>query len=147
VYEWTEDLPPGWYWQANPRDGWLIGSDGSNFELAAVGDDTINLREIPHVLAQRMPGKPCELTVRLEVIGDEASVDLRIVIDRDLVARFAWRLDGEDWREIATPFPVAPGFWTGADLGIFAVSPMGTENLPVASFTNLALSETGGVPA
>lgn len=188
---WREDLPPGWYWQANPAEGWVRDSGPGRFELAAVPDDTVNLREIPHVLSQRLPGGPSEFTVRLELVGDtvdsragivmlgrsygwiglrrrpggvlaveaatggearvekvlsstvvapDAVVELRVRSDRSANATFAWRHGDEEWREIAPSFPIAPGFWTGADLGIFATSSIGTEAPPVARFSELHLT-------
>ena len=77
---WTGSLPPGWHWQANPADEWLVDSGPGRFALSAVPGDTVNLRETPHVLAQRLPGVAFDAEVDLHLAGAVAGTRAGIVL-------------------------------------------------------------------
>jgi len=76
-------LGRAWYWQANPRDDWARLEAGV-LRLRAVADDPVNLREIPHLLAQRLPLGASSTSVRLDAgdLADGARAGLAIVGER-----------------------------------------------------------------
>ncbi|WP_231745517.1 glycoside hydrolase 43 family protein [Arthrobacter sp. EpRS71] len=80
-------LRPQWHWQANPRDEWLSTCGGGHLILRPQANDPINLRELPNVLAQILPGEPSTFTTTLEL--DDVPVGTRagVVV---LGQRYAW---------------------------------------------------------
>jgi beta-xylosidase len=50
-----DGLNPLWHWQANPRPGWATAREGT-LDLLGPGTDGGNLRTLPQVLAQQLPG-------------------------------------------------------------------------------------------
>ena len=174
---WRDGIGPQWYWQANPQPEWAHTEDGT-LSLLAVADDPTNLRELPHVLARRLPADACEATVTVELDphaapgtragmvvlglrycwwgllstpdgvvvtaghggegrGERAlprvpmpgagRVELRLVADAMGRVAFSYRVPGGDWVSAPDTFQAAPGFWVGADVGLFATSPIGAE--------------------
>lgn len=175
--DWTEGIGRQWYWQANPRDEWWTAEGDGSLRLRAMPGDPVNLRELPNVLAQRLPAEPCEVTVSVELedpvtqaraglvvlglrycwlglvstddgvvvtagSGGETrketrllapvevsgrQVELRARFEADGAARLSWRAPGGGWADVPASFRASPGFWVGADVGVFATSPVGSS--------------------
>ncbi|MFC8371358.1 family 43 glycosylhydrolase [Streptomyces sp. NPDC057238] len=72
-----DDFPGGrfgrqWSWTANPRDGWATQHSGDGLRLACVRSaDAHDLRRLPNVLTQRLPGDPSVIEVELRLDGEE----------------------------------------------------------------------------
>ncbi|HIZ36031.1 MAG TPA: glycoside hydrolase 43 family protein [Candidatus Ruania gallistercoris] len=56
--DFTGPLNPKWHWQANPDPDWYARTD-RQLVLAAVGNDLGDLRQLPQVLSQQLPGLAC----------------------------------------------------------------------------------------
>jgi beta-xylosidase len=171
---WTSERPGSqWHWQANPQVGWLRTDDG-RARLTAVANDAGNLRVLPQVLAQTIPGKSAEMTVplnrvdgppgtragvavlgrtyawaglrvTLEGLAIEAGiaqdgaeevvtlrepvlssqVEVRVRIDDTAACHLDVRTDDGPWRAVVADFPATADGWVGAELGVFATSPIG----------------------
>jgi beta-xylosidase len=74
----TDDHFPGgrygrqWQWTANPRDGWATQHSADGLRLTCVrSSDAHDLRKLPNVLTQRLPGTPCAVEVGLRLDGAE----------------------------------------------------------------------------
>ncbi|MCO4694875.1 glycoside hydrolase 43 family protein [Streptomyces sp. RO-S4] len=125
-----DDFPGGrpgrqWQWTANPRDGWATHHSADGLRLTCVRTpDAHDLRALPNVLTQRLPGTPCtvEVDLRLDdgepgaraglaVLGDAYSwIGLRRGTDGTvhLVHRFA-ETAAEQERDAAPPRPAPDG--------------------------------------
>ncbi|GAA1594949.1 MULTISPECIES: glycoside hydrolase family 43 protein [Kribbella] len=66
-------LAPQWAWYANPDTAWSAGPADGLLTLHAVADDAGDLRELGHILGQRLPGQPASL--RTTLYPDRMSVD------------------------------------------------------------------------
>ncbi|WP_371556812.1 glycoside hydrolase 43 family protein [Streptomyces longwoodensis] len=72
-----DDFPGGrygrqWQWTANPRAGWATQHSGDGLRLACLRTpDAHDLRKLPHVLTQRLPGAPSVVEVDLELHAQE----------------------------------------------------------------------------
>ncbi|KUN38831.1 glycoside hydrolase [Streptomyces longwoodensis] len=72
-----DDFPGGrygrqWQWTANPRAGWATEHSGDGLRLACVRTpDAHDLRRVPHVLTQRLPGAPSIVEVDLALRTEE----------------------------------------------------------------------------
>ncbi|MFH8242325.1 family 43 glycosylhydrolase [Streptomyces sp. G6] len=72
-----DDFPGGrfgrqWSWTANPRDGWATQHSGDGLRLACVRSaDAHDLRRLPNVLTQRLPGVPSAVEVDLRLDAEE----------------------------------------------------------------------------
>ncbi|MEG8280150.1 glycoside hydrolase family 43 protein [Streptomyces sp. AHA2] len=72
-----DDFPGGrhgrqWQWTANPADGWATQHSGDGLRLTCVRTgDAHDLRRLPHVLTQRLPGTPCTAEVELRLDSHE----------------------------------------------------------------------------
>ncbi|MEJ1200149.1 family 43 glycosylhydrolase [Streptomyces sp. CCNWLW230] len=72
-----DDFPGGrfgrqWSWTANPRDGWATQHSGDGLRLACVRSaDAHDLRKLPNVLTQRLPGDPAVIEVELRLDSEE----------------------------------------------------------------------------
>ncbi len=169
-------LGPLWHWQANPADGWAELRGDGRLRLPALGDDPGNLRELPRVLGQTLPGGPGNVTVELSLEADRpgtraglvvlgeryawvgleltdagprlvcwtggagpeeepagdpipaaARVQLRLDWETDARCRFGWRTDDHAWRPAGAGFDAVAGRWIGAEIGLFATAPIGSE--------------------
>lgn len=60
-------LGPQWHWQANPDPVWSELRGDGRLRLPALPGDPGNLRELPQVLGQTLPGQPTMITVDLEL--------------------------------------------------------------------------------
>jgi beta-xylosidase len=174
----SPELGRQWHWQANPRDDWAHQCGGGHLVLKPKANDPVNLRELPNVLGQILPGTPSTFTTSLElqdvpvgtragvvvlgmkyawlgiirtaegyVLGDGAGgegpheqrlgrsialpgarIELQIRTDGTPRSTFAWRSGpGEPWEVQGWNFEVVKGQWIGAELGLFATSPLGSE--------------------
>ncbi|WP_345710599.1 glycoside hydrolase family 43 protein, partial [Kineococcus glutinatus] len=88
-----------WYWQANPGDGWARAG-GGRLELCGPATDAGNLRGLPQVLAQQLPGTGCRWTCTLELDGPVGARAGVTVLGRS----YSWcgvRLDGTGTRLVA----------------------------------------------
>lgn len=175
--DWRAGIAPFWYWQGNPDDAWATTPGDGTLRLLAPTDDAGNLRQLAHVLGQRLPARPCRARVTLELPdaavgtraglvvlgrryswvglvrtpfgvevsaahGGESPVEqpLTIPVALDAGTRveleatsdgaglgLRWRTEGRDWTQAAEGLPLSPGVWVGADVGLFATAPIGTE--------------------
>ncbi len=72
-----DDFPGGrpgrqWQWTANPRDGWATHHFADGLRLTCVRTpDAHDLRALPNVLTQRLPGTPCAVEVDLRLDDGE----------------------------------------------------------------------------
>jgi hypothetical protein len=72
-----DDFPGGrfgrqWTWTANPKEGWATQHSADGLRLTCVRSaDAHDLRRLPHVLTQRLPGDPCTVEVELRLDGEE----------------------------------------------------------------------------
>jgi beta-xylosidase len=174
----TATLGPQWHWQANPQHGWAHQCGGGHLVLRPKANDPVNLRELPNVLGQILPGTPSTFTTSLElqdvppgtragvvVLGQKyawlgivrtsegyvlgsgtggdgpheqapgrrvmlpgSRIELQIRTDGTPRSTFAWRTGpGEPWEVQGWNFEVVEGRWIGAELGIFATSPLGSQ--------------------
>lgn len=125
-----DDFPGGrygrqWQWTANPRDGWATQHSADGLRLTCVRSaDVHDLRTLPNVLTQRLPGRPCAVEVELRlasevpgaraglaVLGDAFSwIGLQRGADGtvDLVHRFAEQV-AEAERDAGHPRPAPEG--------------------------------------
>jgi beta-xylosidase len=171
-------LGPQWHWQANPRESWSFQGGGGQLVLRPQANDPVNLRELPNVLGQILPGTPSTFTTTLElddvpagtragvvvlgqkyawlgivrtadgyVLGsgtggegpheqplgrpvplDGPRIELQIRTDGTPRSTFAWRAGpGLPWEVQGWSFEVVEGKWIGAELGLFAASPLGSQ--------------------
>lgn len=166
---------PQWSWQANPKPDWLSGGSRGELILRGASTDTGNLRNVPQVLGQPLPGLPCRASVSFGLEGGIGSRAGVVVLGRDylwaglrqsedgLRAVVAWRRSGERLdstildeplkstsltvrlstdavanvsivleadgfqKELCDIFTAESGQWIGAELGLFAAAPLGTE--------------------
>jgi hypothetical protein len=72
-----DDFPGGrfgrqWQWTANPQAGWATQHSGDGLRLACVRSaGAHDLRTVPHVLTQRLPGTPVAVEVDLRLHSEE----------------------------------------------------------------------------
>ncbi|WP_030180051.1 glycoside hydrolase 43 family protein [Streptomyces sp. NRRL S-813] len=84
-----DDFPGGrygrqWQWTANPRHGWATEHSGDGLRLTCVRTaGAHDLRTLPHVLTQRLPGRPCavEVDLRLDSAEPGARAGLAVLGD------------------------------------------------------------------
>ncbi|MEU8653115.1 family 43 glycosylhydrolase [Streptomyces sp. NPDC048737] len=88
-----DDFPGGrfgrqWQWTANPQDGWATQHSGDGLRLSCLRTaDAHDLRKLPHVLTQRLPGTPSAVEVELELHGEEPGTRAGLAVLGDA---FAW---------------------------------------------------------
>jgi beta-xylosidase len=72
-----DDFPGGrygrqWQWTANPQDGWATHHSGDGLRLTcARTSDAHDLRRLPNLLTQRLPGTPVAVEVELRLHSEE----------------------------------------------------------------------------
>lgn len=72
-----DDFPGGrfgrqWQWTANPQPGWATHHSGDGLRLTCVRSaDAHDLRRLPNVLTQRLPGTPSAVEVELRLHSEE----------------------------------------------------------------------------
>jgi beta-xylosidase len=88
-----DDFPGGrygrqWQWTANPGDGWATQHSGDGLRLTCVRSaDAHDLRKLPNVLTQRLPGTPCTVEVELRLDSDEPGARAGLAVLGDA---FGW---------------------------------------------------------
>lgn len=88
-----DDFPGGrhgrqWQWTANPQDGWTTQHSGDGLRLGCVRSaDAHDLRKLPHVLTQRLPGMPCTVEVELRLDSEEPGARAGLAVLGDA---FSW---------------------------------------------------------
>lgn len=88
-----DDFPGGrygrqWQWAANPRDGWATQHSGDGLRLTCVRSATAgDLRTLPQVLTQRLPGRPCTIEVDLRLDSEEPGAGAGLAVLGDA---FCW---------------------------------------------------------
>jgi beta-xylosidase len=80
--DFTHGLSPLWRWQANPGTGWASVDDGE-LRLAGAPNDTGNLRTLPQVLGQPLPGLDCAFITSVRIRGPIGSRAGVTVLGRD----------------------------------------------------------------
>jgi beta-xylosidase len=108
---------------------------GTRAGVVVLGDEYawVGLVRTPagvHVVCRRSVSSGREDTLaQAAVPGDE--VDLRVTTDAVGSVRFAWRSSPEEgWREVDPPYAASVGRWIGAEVGLFAVAPWGSQSGP-----------------
>ncbi|MFD5742303.1 glycoside hydrolase 43 family protein [Streptomyces massasporeus] len=88
-----DDFPGGrhgrqWQWTANPGEGWATQHSGDGLRLTCVRSaDAHDLRKLPNLLTQRLPGKPCTVEVELRLDSDEPGARAGLAVLGDA---FGW---------------------------------------------------------
>ncbi|MFE9499920.1 glycoside hydrolase family 43 protein [Streptomyces collinus] len=125
-----DDFPGGrygrqWQWTANPGDGWAVRHSADGLRLTCVRSPGAgDLRVLPHVLTQRLPGRPGTAEVELRLDGTEPGARAGLAVLGDayawiglerggdgtvrLVHRFAEAGAGPE-RDAARPAPAPAG--------------------------------------
>ncbi|MFF6998666.1 family 43 glycosylhydrolase [Streptomyces sp. NPDC008313] len=81
-----DDFPGGrfgrqWQWTANPRDGWATQHSADGLRLSCVRTaDAHDLRRLPHVLTQRLPGRPAAVEVDLALGAGQPGARAGLVV-------------------------------------------------------------------
>ena len=88
-----DDFPGGrfgrqWSWTANPRDGWAIRHSADGLRLTCVRTaGAHDLRTLPNVLTQRLPGRPSAVEVGLRLHSEEPGARAGLAVLGDA---FGW---------------------------------------------------------
>ncbi|MFE2565206.1 glycoside hydrolase family 43 protein [Streptomyces mirabilis] len=88
-----DDFPGGrfgrqWQWTANPQDGWATQHSGDGLRLSCVRTvDAHDLRRLPNVLTQRLPGAPATVEVELRLDSEEPGARAGLAVLGDA---FSW---------------------------------------------------------
>jgi beta-xylosidase len=80
-------LGPHWHWQANPHPEWAQLPGDGTLRLGVQAMDSGNLRELPCVLSQQLPGRPSEVTTGLRLESDVSGARAGLVV---LGIDYAW---------------------------------------------------------
>lgn len=82
--DFADGIGPQWAWQANPEPHWAAAGPG--LRLACVDTGTADLRQMPNLLGQRLPGDPFRATTTMRLDGEAgARAGLAVVGDT-----YAW---------------------------------------------------------
>jgi beta-xylosidase len=81
------ELAPIWHWQANPRPEWYDAPKGGSLRLAVLPDDDGDLRNLPQVLGQQLPGRPTTITTSVRLEGGQAGARAGLAV---LGRSYAW---------------------------------------------------------
>ena len=76
-----------WHWQANPQSNWARLPGDGTLHLAVPAVDRGNLREIPCVLSQQLPGRPSEVTTSIRLDSDVTGARAGLLV---LGIDYAW---------------------------------------------------------
>lgn len=88
-----DDFPGGrlgrqWSWTANPQDGWATQHSGDGLRLTCVRTpDAHDLRRLPNILTQRLPGTPVAVDVELRLPSEESGARAGLTVIGDA---FSW---------------------------------------------------------
>ncbi|TDV57565.1 glycoside hydrolase family 43 protein [Actinophytocola oryzae] len=83
----TTTLAPRWYWQANPDPDWCLLPGDGTLHLRVLPDDVGDLRLLPRVLGQQLPGRPSTWTTSLTLGPAEPGTRAGLVV---LGGEYAW---------------------------------------------------------
>ncbi|MFE0474433.1 family 43 glycosylhydrolase [Streptomyces sp. NPDC058947] len=89
-WQWTANPPPlsASLERGDPHDGWATHHSGDGLRLTCVRSaDAHDLRRLPNVLTQRLPGKPCAVEVELRLDSDEPGARAGLAVLGDA---FSW---------------------------------------------------------
>ena len=144
------ELGRQWSWQANPDPAWWsLRAEPGHLRLACRQTGTTDLRQLPNVLGQRLPGAPCTVTTSVSLASTAVGARAGLVV---LGKDYAWAgvemtpdgpvlvcagerrplpsataeltlhagPDGECRFMFGEPFSATAGHWIGATLGLFA---------------------------
>lgn len=84
--DFTGPLQPKWHWQANPGPGWARTGEG-HLDLHPVANDLGDLRLLPQLLGQQLPGVPCTFRTSVHLAGGTEGTRTGLVL---LGAEYAW---------------------------------------------------------
>lgn len=76
-----------WHWQANPDPGWLVLDGAGTLRLRVLSDDIGDLRLLPRVLGQPLPGRPSTWTTSLTLGPAAVGARAGLVV---LGTEYAW---------------------------------------------------------
>lgn len=79
-------LAPAWHWQANPEPDWYR-TGGSALDLSHLPNDRGDLRDLPQVLGQLLPGWPVTVHARLTLGSPAAGARAGLTV---LGHRYSW---------------------------------------------------------
>ena len=79
--DFTDGIHDGWYWQANPGQGWARTEAGT-LHLTGPANDSGNLRLLPQLLGQQLPGRACAAAVTVSLDGIEGARAGVVVLGR-----------------------------------------------------------------
>ncbi|MEU5593501.1 family 43 glycosylhydrolase [Streptomyces sp. NPDC020298] len=88
-----DDFPGGrygrqWQWTANPQDGWATQHSADGLRLTCVRTPGAHdLRKLPHILTQRLPGTPATVEVELTLHSEEPGARAGLTVLGDA---FGW---------------------------------------------------------
>jgi beta-xylosidase len=83
--DFTHGIGPQWSWQANPEPHWAAA--GSHLRLACVDTGTHDLRRLPNLLGQRLPGDPFRAATTLSLDGGDVGARAGLAVVGDT---YAW---------------------------------------------------------
>ncbi|MFI9546618.1 family 43 glycosylhydrolase [Streptomyces sp. NPDC052016] len=89
-WQWTANPPPlsAALERGDPHDGWATQHSGDGLRLSCVRTaDAHDLRKLPNVLTQRLPGTPCAVEVELDLRGEEPGARAGLAVLGDA---FCW---------------------------------------------------------
>lgn len=67
--DWSSGIGLQWFWQGNPREDWLTWRADGRLGLRTHSPDPQNLRHLPRILAQRLPGVAFEARTTIAMDG------------------------------------------------------------------------------
>jgi beta-xylosidase len=83
--DFANGIGPQWAWQANPEPHWA--TTGPGLRLACVDTGTEDLRHLPNLLGQFLPGDPCRVATTLRLNGTEPGERAGLAVVGDT---YAW---------------------------------------------------------
>jgi hypothetical protein len=78
---------PQWQWQASPELGWFVLGGGGTLHLRVLPDDLGDVRLLPRVLSQPLPGRPSVWTTSLTFGPAEPGTRAGLVV---IGEEYAW---------------------------------------------------------
>ncbi|MEI8410850.1 MULTISPECIES: glycoside hydrolase family 43 protein [unclassified Kribbella] len=81
------ELAPIWHWQANPRPDWYDAPKDGSLRLAVLPDDDGDLRNLPQVLGQQLPGHSRRFETSVQLDGGGPGTRAGLVV---LGQSYAW---------------------------------------------------------
>ncbi|MEU6571186.1 glycoside hydrolase family 43 protein [Streptomyces parvulus] len=131
-----DDFPGGrhgrqWSWAANPRDGWATQHSGDGLRLACVrSEDAHDLRRLPSVLTQRLPGEPRVVEVELRLDSEEPGARAGLAVLGDAYRWIGLQRDADGAAQLVHRF-AEPGAAAERDADTPRPAPQGRALLRV----------------